>query len=66
MILEDLEYIFEPQVLEDTTDELYFMVCDGDTNTILRHPKNEIDDLIPMLSSFEYIGTRGLIPRFSK
>jgi hypothetical protein len=65
MILEDLEYIFKPQVNEGTTS-LYYMLIDGDHKLIQRHPADNIDTLLPMLDSFQYTGTVERLPRFSK
>lgn len=65
MILEDLEYIFKPQVNEGT-DSLYFMLVDGDHKLIQRHPADNIDTLLPMLDSFQYSGTVERLPRFTK
>jgi hypothetical protein len=65
MILEDLEYIFKPQVNEGT-DSLYFMLVDGDHKLIQRHPADNIDALLPMLDSFQYSGTVERLPRFTK
>jgi hypothetical protein len=65
MILEDLEYIFKPQVNEGT-DSLYFMLIDGDHKLIQRHPADNIDALLPMLDSFQYSGTVERLPRFTK
>jgi hypothetical protein len=65
MILEDLEYIFKPQVNEGT-DSLYFMLVDGDHKLIQRHPADNIDTLLSMLDSFQYSGTVERLPRFTK
>lgn len=65
MILEDLEYIFKPQVEEGTT-KLYFMLRDGTQQMIERHPANDIATLLPMLDAFQYVGTQNRIPRFIK
>jgi hypothetical protein len=65
MILEDLEYIFKPQVNEGTTS-LYYMLIDGDHKLIQRHPADNIDTLLPMLDSFQYSGTVERLPRFTK
>ena len=41
MILEDLEYIFKPQIEEGTT-KLYFMLIDGaDLKEVYRHPASD-------------------------
>ena len=65
MILEDLQHIFQPQISEGT-DKLYFMLVDGDTRIVERHPAEDMDSLLPMLSSFEYHGTEARVPRFVK
>jgi len=65
MILEDLEYIFKPQIDEGTT-KLYFMLIDGEYKYIERHPVNDLLTLLPMLDSFQYAGTVEHIPRFIK
>ena len=65
MTLEDLQYIFQPQIDEGTT-LLYFMVRDGDTTTVMRHNHNDIESLVPMLDNFVYQGTDARIPRFAK
>jgi len=64
MILEDLEYIFKPQIDEGTI-KLYFMLIDGDTlKEIYRHPASEIASLVLMLDNFQYCGAEGRMPRF--
>ena len=63
MILEDLEYIFKPQVVEGTTS-LYFMLIDGDHKSIQRHSSDDMASLLPMLDSFQYGGTVERMPRF--
>ena len=65
MILEDLEYIFKPQVDEGTT-KLYFMLDDGGHKVILRQESNELVTLLSLLDSFQYAGTEGRMPRFVK
>lgn len=66
MILEDLEYIFKAQVAEGTTN-LYFMLIDSDGYKVVeRHQLADIESLVPMLSSFQYVGHDGRIPRFQK
>jgi hypothetical protein len=65
MILEDLEYIFKPQISEGTT-KLYFMLIDGEHKVIERHAASDIESLVPMLDSFQYAGTEICIPRFVK
>jgi hypothetical protein len=63
MILEDLEYIFKPQINEGTTS-LYFMLIDGDHKLIQRHPASDIASLVPVLDNFQYAGTVERMPRF--
>jgi len=72
MTLEDLEYIFQNQI-EEGTDKLYFMlvddvdpVTDKQTIVIERHPADDLEGLLPMLSSFEYAGSGAGMPRFTK
>ncbi len=65
MILEDLEYIFKPQVDEGTT-KLYFMLIDGEHKMMERHNACDIKSLVPMLDSFQYAGKEARIPRFVK
>ena len=65
MILEDLEYIFKPQVNEGTT-KLYFMLVDGEHKVMERHNASDIESLVPMLDSFQYAGIENRIPRFVK
>ena len=65
MILEDLEYIFKPQVDEGTT-KLYFMLVDGEHKVMERHSADDMASLVPMLDCFQYAGTDGRIPRFVK
>jgi hypothetical protein len=63
MILEDLEYIFKPQINEGTTS-LYFMLIDGDHKLIQRHPASDMASLVPVLDNFQYGGTVERMPRF--
>jgi hypothetical protein len=65
MILEDLEYIFKPQI-DEGTEKLYFMLIDGEHKMIERHPVLDMTSLLPMLDNFQYSGTIEQIPRFSK
>ena len=65
MILEDVEYIFKPQIDEGTTS-LYFMLIDGEHKVIHRHMSTDISKLLPMLDAFQYSGTVERIPRFVK
>jgi len=66
MTLEDLQHIFEYQI-EEGTEKLYFMLVDGAAMPeILRHPAEDLEKLLPMLSSFQYVGSPAGIPRFRK
>jgi hypothetical protein len=65
MILEDLEYIFKPQVDEGTL-KLYFMLIDGEHKMIERRAANDLVTLVPLLDAFQYSGTIERVPRFSK
>lgn len=65
MTLEDLQYIFKPQI-DEGTDKLYFMLEDSEHKVIERHPVTDIASLIPMLSCFEYHGAGARMPRFVK
>ena len=65
MILEDLEYIFKPQIDEGTT-KLYFMLIDSDHKVIMRQESNELVTLLSLLDNFQYTGTEGRMPRFRK
>jgi len=63
MILEDLQYIFKPQI-DEGTDSLYFMLVVGEYKLIQRHPAVDMPSLLPMLDSFQYGGTVERMPRF--
>ena len=63
MIIDDLEYIFKPQINEGTT-KLYFMLIDDEHKVIERHPADDLEGLLPMLDSFQYAGNEGNVPRF--
>lgn len=65
MTMEDLQYIFDNQI-EEGTEKLYFMLVDGDRLPVIqRHPSNKLDDLLPMLDSFQYVGNE-IMPKFVK
>jgi hypothetical protein len=64
MILEDLEYIFKHQI-EGGQTKLYFMLVDGEHKVVERHDVNRMEELLPMLSAFEYAGA-DVMPRFTK
>ena len=66
MTLEDLQHIFDRQI-EEGTEKLYFMLVDGDRMPVVeRHPAEDLEGLLPMLSSFQYVGSPAGIPRFTK
>ena len=65
MILEDLEYIFKPQIEEGTT-KLYFMLIDGEHRVIERQDASDMSSLVSMLDNFQYAGTEARMPRFVK
>ena len=65
MIIEDLEYIFKPQI-DEGTDKLYFMLIDGEHKMIERHAATDLATLVPLLDAFQYSGTIEPVPRFSK
>jgi len=65
MTLEDLQHIFKKQIAEGT-DKLYFMLVDGAAMPMIeRHPAEDLEGLLPMLSHFQYHGSE-LMPRFKK
>jgi hypothetical protein len=71
MIKEDLQYIFKSQIdagnnagIKDML--MWFMLTDGKHTKIDRHPMDDLDGLLPMLSSFQYTGNEANMPRFSK
>lgn len=68
MNLEDLQYIFRPQLdqIQDQDVKLFFVLQDGDYKMIERHPAQDLGGLIPMLSAFQYAGSEGNFPRFVK
>jgi len=68
MTIEDLQYIFQPQIeVIGTTDaKLWFMLRDGDHQMIERHPADDLAGLLPMLDSFRYAGSIDNVPRFVK
>ena len=65
MNIEDLRYIFSPQIAEGTT-KLYFMLEDAGHKVIERRDINDIESLLPMLDCFQYDGNDGVMPRFVK
>ena len=64
MQIEDLEHIFENQLNNESS--LYFMIQDGDFNLVERHPSDNLETLLPMLSHFNYAGSAANMPRFTK
>jgi len=68
MTVEDLEYIFQPQIEQclATDTLLWFMLRDGDHQMIERHPADDLESLLPMLDSFQYAGSIDNVPRFTK
>ena len=68
MTLEDLEYIFQPQIEQclATDTKLWFMLQDGDHILIERHPADDLLGLLPLLDSFQYAGSIDNVPRFTK
>ena len=65
MTLEDLQHIFDRQI-EDGTEKLYFMLVDGDRMPVVeRHPAEDLEGLLSMLSHFQYHGSE-VMPRFWK
>ena len=65
MTLEDLQYIFQPQI-DEGTDKLYFMLIEDNLQLIHRHLTDELSGLLLLLDNFQYQGTDGRIPRFVK
>jgi hypothetical protein len=66
MIKKDLKYIFKPQLDEGTT-KLYFILIDGLTAQIQRHPADDLDGLVPLLDNFRFVGYKpGNLARFEK
>lgn len=68
MTVEDLEYIFQPQIEQclATDTKLWFMLRDGDHILIERHPADDLLGLLPLLDSFQYAGSIDNVPRFTK
>jgi len=66
MTLDDLKYIFAQQI-EESDVKLYFMLIDSDGVPVVnRHDKTDLEGLLPMLSAFQYDGSRAGMPRFRK
>jgi len=68
MTLDDLKYIFKPQLdsCESVNTKLFFALIDGDRVMINRHPADDLTGLLPLLDNFAYNGSEGNIPRFAK
>jgi hypothetical protein len=71
MTLEDLQHIFSQQIesakeanISDT--KLYYILVDGEFKMVDRHPMNKLEELLPVLSSFQYVGSSNNMPRFIK
>jgi hypothetical protein len=65
MILEDLQHIFKTQ-FEEGTDKLYFMLIDGESKLVERHPADQLADLLPCLDCYYYAGIVAGMPHFVK
>ena len=67
MTLEDLEYIFADQLRTLTESErVWFMLVDGDHRAIERHHGDDLESLLPTLSTFTHIGSAIGMPCFQK
>ena len=64
MTIDDLNHIFKKQI-ESGETKLYFMLIDGETKLVERHPVKELENLVPMLDCFIYSGD-DVMPRFVK
>ena len=64
MTHDDLMHIFKEQIDEGTTN-LYFIVQDGETKTLLRQQLVEIDQLLIMLDTMVFVDYKERIPRFT-
>jgi len=67
MNIDDLKYIFRNEI-EGKDKHVYFMLEDADDdydNTVIQHPAEELEDLVPLLDCFIYEGTDQM-PRFRK
>ena len=65
MNIHDLHHIFKDQISVGE-EKLYFMIIDGDHTVIERHTFADINNLIPMLDCFDYVGNDAGMPRFAK
>lgn len=67
MQLEFIHYIFAIQIEEDTEGLLRYMLQEADGSSIFcKHPFDEIESLVNVLSEYTYLGTQSGIPRFQK
>lgn len=71
MTLEDLKHIFSPQIeaakAANIPDiNLYYILVEGEFKMVDRHPMNTIEELLPVLSSFQYVDSSNNMPRFIK
>jgi hypothetical protein len=67
MTIEDLEHIFKPQIDSGIPEVLlWFMLQDGEHKVVERHKSTDLSGLLPMLDSFQYAGSAGNMPRFTK
>lgn len=71
MTLEDLQHIFNPQIeaanIAGIPDMLVqFMLVDGTYQLIERHSMHKLEEVLPMLSSFQYAGSTNNTPIFIK
>jgi hypothetical protein len=66
MTIDDLKYIFKYQ-LDNSEDNLYYMLIENETKLIERHPQNDLVGLLPLLDNFSFAGfSPQTMPRFQK
>ena len=65
MTVEDLKFIFKKQI-DEGTEELYYMLVDGDYKLVQRHLTNDMESLLPLLDNFIWDDTYETMPRFVK
>jgi hypothetical protein len=65
MTVEDLKFIFKKQI-DEGTEELYYMLVDGDYKLVQRHLANDMESLLPLLDNFIWDDTYETMPRFVK
>jgi len=63
--VEDLKFIFKKQI-DEGTEELYYMLVDGDYKLVQRHLANDMESLLPLLDNFIWDDTYETMPRFVK